>query len=78
MLGMGIKNRRSICKNSAEFEVCDKLKIDIAKNHRYMLNDMNISLCLTRTLDTFAIKYYAPGPVTTAGVVSTSPSKNPS
>lgn len=76
--GNGYKNRRNICKNSSEFEVCDKLKIDIAKNHRYLLNDMNISLCLTRALDTFALEYYPPGPVTSAsGTVTTPPSKNP-
>jgi hypothetical protein len=74
----GYKFRKAYVQESEISELCDKLKIDLSKQHRYILNDTNLSVVLTRASDAFALEYPDPALVTHADGSTTQPDpKNP-
>jgi len=51
----GYKSRKKLIASSKRFELIDRLHIDLAGQSRYLLNNMDLSLCLTRASDSFVI-----------------------
>jgi hypothetical protein len=74
----GYKLRKAYVSSSQTFELCDKLKLDLTNQNRYILNDTNLSIVLTRASDEFALEYTPPALiVNTDGTTTQPPSKNP-
>jgi hypothetical protein len=48
------RNEKSIFKNQ-KLELIDKLRFNLANQHRYILNDVTIWICLTRPSNSFAL-----------------------
>ena len=51
----GWMKRKNIIKESTVFELIDKLRFNLATQHRYIINDVNVRLSLTRSSDAFAL-----------------------
>ncbi len=51
----GYKKRKSVIAKSKVFELCDRLKLDICHFDRYMLNNTNFVVSLTRARDSFSL-----------------------
>lgn len=66
----GYAKRKTFTAPSRVFELCDKLKIDLKNSDRYILNNTNVSISLTRARDCFALLYNHSG-------TATDPVKNP-
>jgi hypothetical protein len=71
---LGYKSRKTYVENSKEFELCDRLKLDIAHQNRYILNETDISVVLTRATDEFCLMYTKP---TASGTTPAADPKNP-
>jgi len=52
---VGYKARKQFILKSASFELIDKLRFDLATQHRYILNDVSVNIGLTRSPDSFSI-----------------------
>jgi hypothetical protein len=53
----GYKKRKEFVKDSKPVELIDKLRFDIANQHRYILNDTSVTISLTRSPETFSLFY---------------------
>lgn len=51
----GWKQRKEHIAGSKKLELIDKLRFNLATQHRYILNDINVRICLTRSADSFAL-----------------------
>jgi len=51
----GYTNRKGVIKLSQSLEMIDKLKLDLATQHKYILNDINLRISLTRSTDAFSL-----------------------
>jgi len=56
----GYKKRKAFISKSKDVELIDRLKLDLASQHRYILNDINVSLSLSRLPDQFCLTYVRP------------------
>jgi len=52
----GLVKRKNAIANSQPVELVGKLKFDLANQHRYILNDTNVVISLTRQTDRFCLK----------------------
>jgi hypothetical protein len=57
----GYKTRKEFISLSQEVELIDKLRFDLATQHRYILNDVNVNITLTKASDDFALLAAAGG-----------------
>lgn len=53
----GYKKRQGFIVPTKIFELCDKLKIDVKNADRYILNNTNVQISLTRARDCFTLLY---------------------
>lgn len=53
----GFKKRKEYIKDSKQVELIGKLKIDLCSQNRYILNDTNVCISLTKNSDTFSLFY---------------------
>jgi hypothetical protein len=53
----GYKERQMFIEKSKPVELIDKLKFDIAYQQRYILNDTNVTISLTRCSESFSLLY---------------------
>lgn len=51
----GYKKRKNLVAKSKVIELCDRLKLDICHFDRYLLNNTNIVISLTRARDNFSL-----------------------
>jgi len=51
----GYKTRKNYIARSRKLELIDKLRFDLANQHRYILNDVSVTISLTRSPDAFAL-----------------------
>lgn len=61
----GYKKRGEFISGSKSVELVDKLRFDLANQHRYILNDINVTINLTKSSDAFAL--WAESETTTSG-----------
>jgi len=66
----GYAERQKFVSGSKPIELIDRLRIDLSSQHRYILNDTNLNICLTRSSDEFSLFYKHTG-------VATDPHVNP-
>jgi len=64
----GHKKRKAFISKSKDVEFIDRLKLDLASQHRYILNDTNVSLSLSRLPDQFCLTNLRPGSSTDAEI----------
>jgi len=57
----GYKNRKHFIAKSQPLELVDRLRLDVASQHRYILNDTNVTLSLARSSDQFSLTYLHSG-----------------
>lgn len=53
----GYKQRQAFISQSTPVELIDKLRFDLATQHRYILNDTSVTVSLTRIQETFPLLY---------------------
>lgn len=53
----GFKKRKAYIKDSRHVELVGKLKIDLCSQNRYILNDTNVCISLTKNNDAFSLLY---------------------
>jgi hypothetical protein len=53
----GFTTRSEHIKSSKKLEMIDKLKIDLANQHRYILNNTTVVISLTKNTDTFSLMH---------------------
>jgi len=58
-LNEGLVKRKNAIANSQPVELVGKLKFDLANQHRYILNDTNVVISLTRQTDRFCLKTWS-------------------
>jgi hypothetical protein len=51
----GWASRKAHITKSKPVELIDKLRFNLGNQHRYILNDVNVRICLTRTPDAFSL-----------------------
>jgi len=51
----GYKMRKTFIAKSGNVEMIDKLRFDLATQHRYILNDINVTISLTKSSDSFSL-----------------------
>ena len=57
--------RKSLLAKSAQLELIDKLRVDIFNQPKYLINDVDVNVSLTRSINEFVVKY-KPDPLKTA------------
>jgi hypothetical protein len=62
--------------SSQALELCDKLKLDLTNQNRYVLNDTNLSIGLTRASDEFVLEYSPPVLIVNTDGTTTQPASN--
>lgn len=63
---LGWRRRKEHIAESKNLELIDKLRFNLATQHRYILNDVNVRVCLTRNSDAFALFTTTPAAATIA------------
>jgi len=56
--------RKSLLAKSAQLEFIDKLRVDIFNQPKYLINDVDVNVSLTRSINEFVVKY-KPDPLKT-------------
>jgi len=64
----GYKERQSFIEQSKPLELLDKLKFDIAYQHRYILSDTSVAISLSRSSEQFSLLY--PKPAANADILN--------
>lgn len=68
----GYTTRKSFIHKSKDLELIDKLRFNLATQHRYILNDVTVNLNLTRSPDSFSLFTEASGVEASVQILSAS------